>query len=141
MLSYTIEEIKVGDKGSIEKTVSESDVYNFAGITGDFSWLHVNEDRSRRGRFGKRIVHGMLLMGMISGVLGTQMPGGGCIYVSQEIKFLKPVFIGDTVKAEVEVVEVIKERNRVKLKTVCTNQNGEEVLVGEATMIPTLSKE
>lgn len=136
MKGYTIDQLKIGDKGWMEKTITETDVYNYAGITGDFSLVHVNEARAKQGRFGKRIVHGMLLMGLVSAVIGTQLPGTGTIYVSQFVRFLKPVFFNDTIRAEVEVIEINKERERVKLKTTCTNQEGLVVLTGEAEVIP-----
>ncbi|NSW92929.1 MAG: MaoC family dehydratase [Firmicutes bacterium] len=136
MQGYTIDRLKIGDKGWLEKTITETDVYNYAGITGDFSLVHVNEARAKQGRFGRRVVHGMLLMGLISAVIGTQMPGTGTIYVSQVVKFLKPVFFNDTIRAEVEVIGIDAERERVRLKTTCTNQDGQLVLTGEAEVIP-----
>ncbi|MGI6712439.1 MAG: MaoC family dehydratase [Bacillota bacterium] len=136
MQSYHLDKLKIGDSVWMEKTVSETDIYNYAGITGDFSSLHVNEERAKNSRFGRRIAHGMLLAGFISAVLGTQLPGIGTIYVSQSIKFLKPVYIGDTVRAQVEVIEIDSVKRRVKLKTTCTNQQGEDVLIGEAVVIP-----
>lgn len=136
MVSVMMDQIKIGLKGSVVKTISETDVYNYSGITGDFSWLHVDEERSKRGRFGRRIAQGMLSIGLVSAAIGTQMPGTGTIYVSQTIKFLRPVYIGDTITAEVEVIEIMKDRGMVRLKTTCTNQYGEEVLTGEGVVIP-----
>lgn len=136
MNSYTIDELQVGQTAFFEKTITEADVTLYAGLTGDFSYIHVNEERAKKTRFGRRIVHGMFSMGLISNVLGTQLPGLGTIYVSQEIKFLRPVFIGDTVRAQVEVLEIMHEKGRVRLKTTCFNQAGEAVLTGECVMIP-----
>ncbi len=135
MIENIISELKIGSTGYVEKTISETDVYQYAGVTGDFSWLHVNEMRSQLGHFKTRIVHGMLLLGLISNVVGNQMPGAGTIYESQTIKFLKPCFIGDTVRAQTEVIEML-ERGRVKLRTVCVNQKGDILLDGEAITIP-----
>ncbi|MGE5371049.1 MAG: MaoC family dehydratase [Solirubrobacterales bacterium] len=136
MLSHTIDQINIGDTAYFEKTITEADVTLYAGLTGDFSYVHVNEERAKKTRFGRRIVHGMFLMGLISNVLGTQLPGHGTIYVSQEVKFLRPTFIGDTVRAQVEVIEIIREKGRVRLKTTCANQAGEQLLTGECVMIP-----
>ena len=86
--------------------------------------------------FGKRIAHGMLSAGFISAVLGTMLPGPGTIYMGQELRFTKPVAIGDTITATVTVAEMIIEKNRVILDTVCTNQNGEIVIKGKATVMP-----
>ena len=134
-MGKTINELKIGDKDYFEKTITETDVYLYAGITGDFNPAHINQVASEKTMFKGRIAHGMLTAGLISAVLGTKLPGPGTIYLDQELKFTKPVRIGDTIKAEVEVVEIIPEKNRVKLKTICTNQNNEVVLEGMATVL------
>ncbi|MBI5546706.1 MAG: MaoC family dehydratase, partial [Deltaproteobacteria bacterium] len=95
---------QVGDKASMSKTVSESDVYSFAGITGDLNPAHVNEVWAKKSRVGGRIAHGMLTGGFISAVLGMQLPGPGTIYLQQSLKFTAPVRLGDTITAEVEVL-------------------------------------
>ena len=136
MKGITISEMKVGDSASFTKTVSEHDVYTYAGVSGDFNPAHVNEVEAQKGMFGKRIAHGMLSAGFISTVLGTQLPGPGTIYMGQELRFTKPVFFGDTITATVTVVELIPEKNRAILDTVCTNQNGEVVIKGKATVMP-----
>lgn len=92
----TIEELTVGASASMSKTISETDVYLFAGITGDFNPAHINEAAARETRFGGRIAHGMLSAGLISAVLAMKLPGPGTIYLGQELKFTKPVRIGDT---------------------------------------------
>ena len=92
-------------------------------ITGDFSWLHVNEFRAKDGHFKTRIVHGMLLLGLVSTVVGNQMPGAGTIYESQSMRFIRPCYINDTVRAQAEVVELMPA-GRVRLKTTCFNQHG-----------------
>ena len=119
MKGITINEMKIGDSASFTKTVTDTDVYMFAGITGDFNPAHVNQVEAEKGMFGKRIAHGMLSAGFISAVLGTMLPGPGTIYMGQELRFTKPVAIGDTITA-----------------TVCTNQNGEIVIKGKATVMP-----
>ena len=135
MVEHIFEDLKVGDTAYVEKTISEFDVYNFAGITGDFSWLHINEEKSREGHFKTRIVHGMLLVGMISNVIGNQMPGAGTVYGSQNLRFIRPCYIHDTVQARTQVIELMPA-GRVKLRTTCHNQNGELIIDGEAIVIP-----
>lgn len=136
MKGITISEMKLGDSASFTKTVSEHDVYTYAGVSGDFNPAHVNEVEAQKGMFGKRIAHGMLSAGFISTVLGTQLPGPGTIYMGQELRFTKPVFFGDTITATVTVAELIPEKNRAILDTVCTNQNSEVVIKGKATVMP-----
>jgi 3-hydroxybutyryl-CoA dehydratase len=134
-MGKSVSEMSVGDYAEFTKTVSESDVYQFAGVTGDFNPAHVNEEFAKGTMFKGRIAHGMLSAGFISAVLGTKLPGPGCIYLKQELSFLAPVKIGDTVTATVEVKELISEKNRVVLRTLCKNQDGKEVLDGEAVMM------
>jgi 3-hydroxybutyryl-CoA dehydratase len=135
-LGKTVTEMKVGEFATFTKTVSESDVYQFAGLTGDFNPAHVNEEFAKESMFKERIAHGMLSAGFISTVLGTKLPGPGTIYLKQELSFLAPVKFGDTITAKVEVTELDVEKNRVILRTVCTNQKGKEVLDGRAVMMP-----
>ncbi|MBP2661891.1 MAG: MaoC domain protein dehydratase [Firmicutes bacterium] len=116
-------DIQVGDKASMSKTVTEYDVYTFAGLTGDFNPVHV------------RIAHGMLSAGFISAVLGTTLPGANTIYMGQELAFKAPVKIGDTVTATVEVIEKIEAKNRLIFRTFVTNQEGTIVIDGKATVM------
>ena len=136
MEGYTIDQIKVGDKTSVVKTIGESDVYLFAGITGDLNPAHTNQVAAQQSMFKGRIAHGILISGLISTCFGMQLPGPGTIYLSQNLKFTAPVHFGDTITAEVEAIEVITEKNRVKFKTVCTNQEGKVVIDGEAMVMP-----
>lgn len=136
MTGKTISEIKVGDAAEFAKTVSESDVYLYAGITGDLNPAHINQTYAEKTFFRGRIAHGMLTAGFISAILGMKLPGPGTIYMKQELKFLAPVRIGDTIAARAEVTEVTAEKNRIKLKTTCTNQEGTLVLDGEAVVSP-----
>ena len=136
MKGLTIKEIKIGDKASFQKTITETDVYLYAGITGDLNPAHINQVESEKTMFQGRIAHGMLTAGLVSAVLGMQLPGPGSIYLGQELKFTAPVRIGDTIKAEVEVIEKNEDKNRIKLSTTCTNQDGVEVLKGIATIMP-----
>ena len=136
MIGKTIDELKIGDTAEFSKTVSESDIYQFAGITGDFNPAHMNEEYAKKTFFKTRIAHGMLAAGFISTVIGTKLPGTGSIYVKQNLSFLAPVRIGDTITACVEVIEIIAEKKRVRLKTTCINQEGTQVLDGEAVVSP-----
>ena len=132
----TIQEMKIGDHASVTKTVSETDVYLFAGITGDLNPAHTYEVAASKTMFKTRIAHGMLGAGFISAVLGMYLPGPGTIYMGQELKFTKPVHIGDTVTATATVEEIILEKNRVILDTTVVNQDGEVVIKGKATVMP-----
>ena len=131
----TIEELRVGDAAEMAKTVTESDIALFAGVTGDFNPVHVDAVAAERSMFNGRIAHGMLSAGFISAVLGMRLPGPGSVYLSQTLRFTKPVRIGDTVTARVEVVEVIAAKRRVRLATTCRNQRGETVVDGEAVVM------
>ncbi len=136
MIGKTIGKLKIGDTAEFAKTVSESDIYLYAGITGDFNPAHINEDYAKNTFFKTRIAHGMLSAGFISTVIGTKLPGTGSIYVKQDLRFLAPVRIGDTITARVEIIEIIAEKKRVRLKTTCINQEGIQVLDGEAVVSP-----
>ncbi|MGH4050537.1 MAG: MaoC family dehydratase [Clostridium sp.] len=136
MKGLTMKELNIGDKDCFEKTISESDVYLYAGITGDLNPAHINEREAQTTMFKGRIAHGMLTAGFVSAVLGTKLPGPGTIYLGQELKFTAPVRFGDTIKAEVEVIEKKEEKNIMKLSTTCTNQDGVVVLKGTATVMP-----
>ena len=135
MRGKSIDQLKVGDAATFTKTIGESDVYLYAGITGDLNPAHIDQVASENTPFRGRIAHGMLSAGLISAVLGMQLPGPGTIYMSQNLRFTAPVRIGDTVTAKVEIVELIAEKNRVKLATTCTNQEGKVVLEGEALVM------
>jgi 3-hydroxybutyryl-CoA dehydratase len=136
MLGKSIAEIRVGDKAQLSKTISESDVYLYAGITGDFNPAHINEEYAEQTHFKSRIAHGLLSAGFISATIGTILPGPGTIYLKQELTFSAPVHIGDTITASVKVVEVNVEKNHVVLKTTCKNQKGEPVIEGQAVVSP-----
>lgn len=126
--------IRIGDSASYTKTFTEEDVRLYAGITGDYNSVHLDEEYARNTVFKGRVIHGMLTAGLISTVLGTILPGLGTIYLSQSLKFKAPVRIGDTVTATVRVVEIDQEKQRARLETVCINQSGKEVLAGEAVV-------
>jgi 3-hydroxybutyryl-CoA dehydratase len=130
-----IDELSVGQVAELAKTVTESDIVLFAGVTGDFNPVHIDAVAAKKSVFGERIAHGMLSAGFISAVLGMRLPGPGSIYLSQTLRFTKPVRVGDTVTARVEVVEVIAAKRRVRLATTCRNQNDEVVVEGEAVVM------
>ena len=136
MVGKTIDELAVGQSARFSKTVTESDVYLFAGITGDFNPAHVDEEFARGTFFKTRIAHGMLTASFISTIIGTMLPGPGSIYMGQEVRFLAPVKIGDTITAVAEIEEIMSEKKRVRLKTYCTNQDGVTVLDGRALVSP-----
>ena len=136
MIGKTIDELSVGERAELSKTISESDVYLFAGITGDLNPAHVNERYARQTRFGRRMVHGMLLGGLVSSVLANQLPGPGTIYVEQRLEFLAPVFIGDTVTARVEVLSKSDDGKRVTLETVVLGEDDAVVVRGSAVVSP-----
>lgn len=125
------EDLAVGQTASFGKTITEADVVLFAAITGDTNPMHLNAEYAKDTIFGERIAHGMLAAGLITKVLGTQLPGPGTIYLSQSLKFRAPVRIGDTVTATVEVVTLHPEKHRATLSTRCTVR-GEPVMEGEA---------
>ena len=136
MIGKTIDALNIGDRAEFAKTISESDVYLYAGITGDLNPAHINEPYAANTFFKTRIAHGMLPAGFISAVIGTKLPGPGTIYVSQTLYFKAPVLFGDTITASVEVVEINTEKNRVRLLAACKNKNGVTILDGEALVSP-----
>lgn len=136
MNGKTIDEISVGDSARFTKTIAESDVYLYAGISGDMNPAHLDETYASGTFFKTRIAHGMLSAGLISAVLGTQLPGPGSIYLHQELSFEAPVRIGDTVTAIVKVMDIDSDRNRLTLETICENQEGTCVIDGRAIVSP-----
>jgi len=131
-----IHHLKVGQTYSKDVTISGERVELFARASGDTNPLHLDEEFARGTRFGQRVAHGMLTGGIIGGILGTEFPGFGTIYLSQEIKFMRPVFIDDILTIKLEVIEVIKDKNRLVLSTEVTNQRGEKVATGTAMVMP-----
>jgi len=131
---YYLEDLEVGMSASYAKTISEADVYMFAGISGDNNPVHINEEYAKTTPFEKRIVHGMFSAALISTVAGTRLPGPGAIYVDQQIKFKAPVYIGDTAQATVTVKEINERRRRVICQTDVT-VGDKVVATGEATFM------
>ncbi len=129
MVSF--KELTVGDRGEVKKTITEQDVQKFAEISLDSNPIHLEEGFASKTMFKGKIVHGMLTASLISAAVGTKMPGPGSVWMSQTLKWLKPVRIGDTITAVAELVEKIEEKKHVIVKTTCLNQNGEVVAEGE----------
>jgi 3-hydroxybutyryl-CoA dehydratase len=133
---YDIEDIAVGMSAEISKTITDADIVLFAGVSMDSNAVHMDEEFGRTTMFGGRIAHGMLTASLISSVLGNRLPGPGVIYMSQSLRFRAPVRPGETVHAKVTVKEVIAEKCRVVLDTVCS-VGGKVVIDGEAMVMAT----
>ena len=133
---YYFEDLKEGMMDVFAKTITDADIINFAGVSGDTNPLHLSHEFASQTIFEGRIAHGMLTASFISTVIGTKMPGPGCIYVSQNLRFKAPVRAGDTVTATCVVNKLIPEKRFVELSTVCSVA-GKPVVEGEATiMVP-----
>lgn len=135
-LGKSYEELSIGDEASFTKTITETDVYLFAGITGDFNPLHVNEEYAKKSRFGTRIAHGWLPQSLIAPVLGTKLPGLGTIAVEITCRYKAPTFIGDTITAKVIVKEKIEDKKWILLRAIWSNQDGKTTSEGEVIVIP-----
>ena len=131
---YYLEDLTIGMESSYQKTITETDIDAFAALTGDTNPVHLDSEYAAITPFKARIAHGMLSAGLISTVLGTQLPGPGCIYLEQQIKFKAPVFIGDTLVATVTIEDINQRRGRVSLKTQCF-VNTKLVADGTASMM------
>jgi acyl dehydratase len=136
VIGKTIAEVAPGDAAQITHVVGRGDVARFVDAVGDHNPVHSDPAYAATTMFRAPIAPGIFTAGLISAVIGTQLPGPGAIYLSQSLRFLKPVMFGDAITARVQVAEVIPDRNRIRLVTVCTNQRGEEVLSGEAWVMP-----
>ena len=126
---------KPGDTASISKTITDDDIQKFADASGDHNPLHLDDEFAKSTRFGRRIAHGMFSASLISAVIANQLPGQGSIYLGQTLKFVAPVFPGDTITARVTVISIRDDKPVMKLETVCSNQHGEVVITGEATVL------
>jgi len=131
---YCLEDLELGMEASVQRTVSEQDIVEFANVSGDKNPVHLDEDYANKTMFKQRIAHGMLTASYISAVFGMEMPGPGAIYVSQTLKFRAPVHIGDVVTAKVKVVELIPGKRRVRFECQCTVAS-KPVLEGEAVLL------
>lgn len=134
-LPPTRTELRIGDTASFTKQITDRDVFEFAFASGDFNPLHIDDEYAKRTVFGRRIAHGILTAGVISSVLGRELPGLGTIFLELCIRFVKPVYLGDTVTAHATVSEFINPK-RVRLVVSCANQHGHDVAVGSAIVVP-----
>ncbi len=130
-----LESLAPGARAEMTRTITDADIVAYAALTGDENPVHLDEEAAKASVFGGRVAHGMLTAGLLSAVLGMRLPGPGAVYLSQTLRFLRPVRPGDAVTARVEVLEVLPARRRVRLATSCVNQHGEIVLDGEAMVL------
>ena len=136
MIGRTIHELRTGEVAEVVHHVDADGVAELVDAVGDYNPIHSDPEYAAGTSFREPIAPGVFTAGLISAAIGTELPGPGAIYLSQTLKFLKPVKVGDTITARVTVVELLRERNRIRLSTVCLNQRGEEVLTGEAWVMP-----
>lgn len=129
--SYKIGEISPGMTASVSRQVTDADIVGFAALSGDHNPVHLDEEYASKSRFGRRIAHGLFGASFFSGLFGTSLPGRGCVYASQNLKFRRPVFIGDVLVATVTVLSVDVDKKRVHFSTICT-VDGKEVIIGDA---------
>jgi len=134
MSELAYEDIKVGDEASLTRTITEVHIVNYAGLTGDMNPVHMDHEHATQSMFGERIAHGMLVAGLISAVLGTQLPGPNSIYLGQDLSFTAPVKIGDTVRVTVTVTSKRDDKRIIKLRTTAVNQRREMVIDGTAVI-------
>lgn len=125
----------VGQTASFSRTVTETDIVMFAGISGDYNPVHVDQEYAAGTKFGQRIAHGLLTTSFFSRLLGMELPGQGSVYLEQSLKFTKPVFIGDTITASAEILAIDREKRIIRLETICRKQDDTVVLTGEAKMM------
>ncbi len=128
-------DVKVGDKFSTSREVTDEIIHKFAEVSGDYNPIHLDEEFAKKTRFGRRIAHGMLSGAFISAVLGNEFKERKIVYLSQTMKFTAPVFLGDTVTATGTITNIREDKGIVTLDTVCTNQNGETLVKGEAVVM------
>jgi 3-hydroxybutyryl-CoA dehydratase len=136
MRSVPIDQLSVGDAVESRKTISETDVYLFAGVSGDFNPLHVDAEYAKTTPFGARVAHGPLTFSLCAGLLGMELPGLGTVAVSNQITYEAPVFIGDTIAVRVEVAELDPDRNRATMAVTWRNQEGTQVASGSMVVKP-----
>ncbi len=133
---YDFEDLEVGMTATFAKTITEADIVLFASVSGDNNAMHINEEFAQTTQFKGRIAHGMLSASVISAAIAGRLPGPGTIYLSQNLRFKAPVRPGDTVHAIVTIKELLPEKRRVSLSTVCT-VGGKVVIDGDALVMPT----
>jgi 3-hydroxybutyryl-CoA dehydratase len=138
--NFTFDELEVGQKAEYSKHLSEDDVVLFAVVSGDVNPVHLDDGYARTTMFGERIAHGMYTGGLISAALAVKLPGPGTIYLGQNLKFERPVKLGDTITVHLTILEKIAGKNIVKVDTLATNQHGKNVVSGTATVMAPAAK-
>lgn len=138
--NFTFEELSIGQRATLTRTVTEQDVLLFAAVSGDVNPVHLDEEFAAGTQFKGRIAHGMYTGGLVSAALAMELPGPGTIYIGQEFRFERPVRIGDTLSVELEVAELLPEKKFVKIRTTVLNQAGKPVLSGVATVMAPAQK-
>ncbi|MDK2943787.1 MAG: 3-hydroxybutyryl-CoA dehydratase [Mesotoga sp.] len=129
------EDFFVGQSFSTRRRITAEMVDSFANLTGDRNPVHTDEEFARKSRFGRRIAHGMLSVGIISAILGNEFPGPGSIYMKQEVRFLKPIFLEEEVLITIEILEIKVEKKRLSVRTTVEKNNGELAVDGEALLL------
>ncbi|PKM67596.1 MAG: enoyl-CoA hydratase [Firmicutes bacterium HGW-Firmicutes-19] len=132
----TIQQLTIGQSAEFSKIFTSMEVESFAEVSGDHNPVHLSAEYAATTRFKQRICHGHLVASLFSAILGTDLPGEGSIYLGQSIKYLKPVYLDDTITAKVTVIEIDEEKNRVKCETTAFNQHGDCVITGVAEIMP-----
>lgn len=140
LTNFTFDDLQVGQTATFTRTASEDAIKLFAAVSGDTNPVHLDADFAAGTMFKERIAHGMYTGGLISAAIAMEMPGPGTIYLGQELRFERPVMLGDTVTVTLEVIEKIEGKNFVKLKSTATNQHGKTVVSGVATVLPPKEK-
>lgn len=140
MIGRTLGELAPGAEASLTRAITAETIRGFVAASGDANPIHSDPAFAATTRFGRVIAPGMLTAGLVSAVIGTRLPGPGTIYLSQELRFLRPVHVGDVVTARVTVAEIVAEKNRLRLQTACVNQGGDAVLEGTAWVMPPLAR-
>lgn len=126
--------LRVGDRASISRQFTEAELAAFADLAADHNPIHLNAEFARTTAFGRRIVHGMLAASLFSGLLGERLPGRGTVYLGQELRFLRPLYLGEAVTANVEVIAIREDKPIVTLRTWCTDAAGEVLIDGQAVV-------
>lgn len=141
MIKDPIIDIVIGQSESYSQTITDADIKSFSGISGDKNPVHMDSEYAEKSRYGRRIAHGMMSVSYFSALFGMKLPGPGCVYIEQSVKFIRPVYIGDTLTATVEVERVNFEKRRIYFKTYCT-VSGKKVITGNAEIyLPKISME
>jgi 3-hydroxybutyryl-CoA dehydratase len=135
-LGKSFEQLEIGEEASFAKTISETDVYLFAGIIGDFNPMHINEEYAKRARFKARVAHGGITMGLLGHIVGMKMPGLGTIANDLYVRFVRPTYIGDTITATGKIIKKNAKKKLVKVDLTFVNQQGEVVCEGWVQVIP-----